>query len=49
MAGVTHIDIKESVEELEAYIRQEKNARIKQRVQALYLIRDFQRIKYTVN
>jgi transposase len=39
MAGVTHIDIKESVEELEAYIRQEKNARIKQRVQALYLIK----------
>lgn len=39
MAGVTHIDIKESAEELEAYVRQQKNARIKERVQALYLIK----------
>jgi len=39
MAGVTHIDIKESAEELEVYVRQEKNDRIKERVQALYLIK----------
>ena len=39
MAGVTHIDIKESAQELEAYVRQQKNARIKERVQALYLIK----------
>jgi len=32
MAGITHIDIKESAEELEAYVRQQKNARIKERV-----------------
>lgn len=39
MAGITHIEIKESVEELEALVRQEKNARLKERVQALYLIK----------
>ncbi|MDF5716236.1 MAG: helix-turn-helix domain-containing protein [Rhizonema sp. NSF051] len=39
MVGVTHIDIKESAEELEVYLRQQKNARIKERVQALYLIK----------
>ncbi len=39
MAGITHIDIKESAEELEAYVRQEKKVRIKERVQAIYLIK----------
>lgn len=39
MAGITPIDIKESAEELEAYVRQQKNARIKERVQALYLMK----------
>ena len=39
MAGITPIDIKESAEELEAYVRQQKKVRIKERVQALYLIK----------
>jgi len=39
MAGVTHIDILESVEELETLVRQQKSARLKERVQALYLIK----------
>ncbi len=39
MVGVTHIDIKESAEELEVYLRQQKNALFKERVQALYLIK----------
>lgn len=32
MAGITHIEIKENVEELEALVRQQKNARLKERV-----------------
>lgn len=39
MAGVTHIDIKESVEELEGLVREQRNMRLKERVQALYLIK----------
>lgn len=39
MAGVVNIDIKESVEELEGLVRQQKNARLKERLQALYLIK----------
>ncbi len=39
MTGVVHIDIQESVEELEGLVRQQKNARLKERVQALYLIK----------
>ena len=39
MAGITPIDIKESAEELEAYVGQQKKVRIKERVQALYLIK----------
>ena len=39
MTGVVHIDIQESVEELESLVRQQKNARLKERVQALYLIK----------
>ncbi len=35
MAGVTHIEIKESVEELEALVRQQKNARFKERGSAI--------------
>ena len=40
MAGVTHIDIQESVEELEALVRQQNNVRLKERLQALYLIKN---------
>ncbi|WDD36599.1 helix-turn-helix domain containing protein (plasmid) [Nostoc sp. UHCC 0926] len=40
MAGVTHIDIQESVEELEVLVRQQNNARIKERLQALYMIKN---------
>ncbi|MCC5653727.1 helix-turn-helix domain-containing protein [Nostoc sp. XA013] len=39
MAGITRIEIKESAEELEALLRQQRNARIKERVQALYMIK----------
>lgn len=39
MTGGTHIDIKEGAEELEVDVRQQKTARIKERVQALYLIK----------
>ncbi|MDZ7955758.1 helix-turn-helix domain-containing protein [Nostoc sp. DedQUE09] len=39
MTGVVHIDIQESVEELEGLVRQQKNARLKERIQALYLIK----------
>lgn len=39
MAGVTHIDIKESVAELEGLVREQRNVRLKERVQALYLIK----------
>ncbi|MGH8001148.1 MAG: hypothetical protein ACREPR_17400 [Brasilonema sp.] len=40
MAGVTHIEIQESVEELEALVRQQNNARLKERLQALYMIKN---------
>jgi transposase len=40
MAGVTHIDIQESVEELAALVRQQNNVRLKERLQALYLIKN---------
>lgn len=40
MAGVTHIDIQESVEELESLVRQQTNLRLKERLQALYLIKN---------
>ena len=40
MVGVTHIDILESVEELEALVRQEDNVRLKERLQALYMIKN---------
>lgn len=36
MVGVTHIEIKESVEELESLLRQQSNPRLKERLQALY-------------
>lgn len=39
MAGVTQLKIQESAEEHEALVGQQQNARIKQRVQALYLIK----------
>ncbi len=39
MTGVVHIDIQESVEELEGLVGQQKNARLKERIQALYLIK----------
>ena len=40
MAGVTHINIQESVEELELLVRQQSNPRLKERLQALYLIKN---------
>jgi len=39
MSGVTHIRIRESLEELEAHLRQQKNPRLKERIQALYLLK----------
>lgn len=39
MAGVTHIEIEESVEELEELLRHQKQSRCKERIQALYLIK----------
>jgi transposase len=39
MAGVTRIDIQESVEELALLIRQQKQSRQKERLQALYMIK----------
>jgi transposase len=39
MSGVTHIEIQESVEELEGLVKHHKEARIKERIQALYLIK----------
>ncbi|QIR37326.1 hypothetical protein HCG51_11810 [Tolypothrix sp. PCC 7910] len=39
MAGVTHIEIEESVEELEELLRHQKQPRCKERIQALYLIK----------
>ncbi|MFH7029561.1 MAG: transposase [Heteroscytonema crispum UTEX LB 1556] len=39
MAGITHIEIQESTNELEALLRQQDNARLKQRVQVLYMIK----------
>ncbi|MBN3890673.1 MAG: hypothetical protein HWQ43_16415 [Nostoc sp. JL31] len=40
MAGLTHIDIQESIEELEELIRQQNNARLKERLQTLYMIKN---------
>jgi transposase len=40
MAGVTHINIQESVEELESLVRQQSNPRLKERLQALYMIKN---------
>jgi len=40
MVGVTHINIQESVEELELLVRQQSNPQLKQRLQALYLIKN---------
>ena len=39
MTGITHIEIQESADELEALLRQQDNARLKQRVQVLYMIK----------
>ncbi len=39
MAGVTQIEIQESVEELEELLREQKKSRCKERIQALYLIK----------
>lgn len=39
MTGVVHINIQESVEELEGLVHQQKKARLKERLQALYLIK----------
>jgi hypothetical protein len=39
MAGVTQIDIQESVEELESLVRQQTNPRRQERLQALYMIK----------
>ena len=36
MAGVTHINIQESVEELESLVRQQSNPRLKERLTGLY-------------
>jgi transposase len=40
MSGLTHIEIQESAEELETLIRQQNNARLKERLQALYMIKN---------
>lgn len=40
MAGLTHIDIQESIEKLEELIRQQNNARLKERLQTLYMIKN---------
>ncbi len=39
MAGMIHIDIKETVEELERLVRQQKDTLLLVRIQALYLIK----------
>ena len=39
MAGITNIEIQESVEELEQLVKHYKKARLKERIQALYLIK----------
>lgn len=39
MAGVTHIEIEESVEELEGLLKDKKESRLKERIQALYLVK----------
>ena len=39
MPGVTHIRIRESLEEIEKYLRQQKNPRLKERLQVLYLLK----------
>ncbi|WP_040654693.1 helix-turn-helix domain-containing protein, partial [Rubidibacter lacunae] len=39
MSGVTHVEIRESTEELQALLRAEKQPSAKERLQALYLIR----------
>jgi transposase len=40
MSGVVHIEIQESVEELESFVRQQNNPRLKERLQALYMIKN---------
>lgn len=40
MAGITNIEIEESLEELESLLRQESNPRQKERLQALYMIKN---------
>ena len=40
MTGVTHIEIEETVEELEELLRHQKQSRLKERIQALYLIKE---------
>ncbi|ELR99051.1 helix-turn-helix domain-containing protein [Gloeocapsa sp. PCC 73106] len=40
MSGVVHIEIQESVEELESLVRQQSNPRLKERLQALYMIKN---------
>ncbi len=39
MAGVTQINIEESIEELEELLKDQKESRLKERIQALYLIK----------
>lgn len=39
MAGITHIKIQETVEELEALIHQQSNPNLKERLQVLYLLK----------
>ena len=38
MAGVTHIEIRETIAELEAVIQQQSNPNLKERLQVLYLL-----------
>ncbi|GAP99950.1 helix-turn-helix domain-containing protein [Leptolyngbya sp. NIES-2104] len=39
MAGVTRIEIRETVAELEALIQQQRNPNLKERLQVLYLLK----------
>lgn len=39
MAGVTHIEIRETIAELEAVIQQQSNPNLKERLQVLYLLK----------
>ena len=39
MAGITHIEIQETVEELEALIHQQSHPNLQERLQVLYLLK----------